>query len=295
MHFVDAHWQDVRRGLPVRFHEIAQELPFRLGLSARADGLWTDFTRLEPMCDLPAFAADPLDETISIPLSDARLRLFQEAHCAAGYFGLLVDRLADGQCRLHPDLPRLRPRLRAHWIAALSRATGDAERARYLVRRSVLDWEAALRHEVEHRLPRRWTAKEYAQCIRGKTSWLAVTSVGLLESTGQSSRVAGFLEVFDAMLLSLQTLDDGLDAEEDRALRGVSYPDALGVSPGALIKVSSLLCVRAAETASRHRFEKLSSWLERHARSIAQTPAPGNPVLTGFEAMIFLDSLSDAG
>ena len=290
-HPVEAHWRSLVPTLPVRFRGVARSLPHRLGLSASLDGAWTDFTKLEPMCDLPSFVAEDPKTPGAVILSEASLTLFREAHYRAGYFGLLVDRLADGQALPHPDLARLRPRLRHAWIDALGRALNDRERAWTLVRRSVRAWERALCHEALHRLPARWKSADYGRCIRAKTRWLGVTAAALLEATGQRARVGAFWRAYELMHLALQVLDDGLDATEDRRLYGVSYPDAIGYPPGALVRAATILCERAAGAAREGRFHRLAAWLDVYARRMGETPVEGHPVVTGLGAMVLVGEL----
>jgi hypothetical protein len=249
---------------------LALELPRRLGVSARAVGGWEDFTALPPMRDLPRFAGcGAVDE--------ATIERFTFAHHCAGFYGLLVDRLADGQAPAPDDLSRLRSFFLAQWEDALGAACGQPARARRTIHRAMVSWRRGLEVERAALRRQRLTPEVYLRCIRRKTRWLGVTACMLVERAAGRRRALQFQRCFDLMLWSLQCLDDEIDRDEDRELFGLSFAHALGYCDGALLRASFHLCSAAAAAAREGRFCALAAWLGARASGLAGACADTHP------------------
>ena len=81
----------------------------------------------------------------------------------------------------------------------------------------------------------------YAAIVREKLGWIGAPSQALLQANGDRRRVNAFLHAHDLFLVGLQAIDDVIDTDEDRALRGADVPSALRCSPGALMRAAPKL------------------------------------------------------
>lgn len=256
---LDETFEELTRKLAPRDRECAQSLPYRLGISSKPRLGWDDYATLGPMRELPVFAAAGIS-------NEADLGPWVVAHRAAGFSGLLRDRVRDGQ--VHPDreLRAMDRALRDLWTGALDAACGDTARARARIARSLRRHSDAVRDERAAFSRGSLTLPEYARIVRGKTDFLVVASEIMLEAVAPG-RAAAFRAAFDSMMLSLQLFDDALDATEDREVRGASVGALLGYHDEALFAASAQIAEMAAARAAEADFPMLASFLEERSRA----------------------------
>src|SRR5262249_27003694 len=118
----------------------------------------------------------------------------------------------------------------------------------------------------------------YAAVVREKLNWIGVPAQALLMTRGDPRRVARFARAHDLFLLGLQTIDDGTDMKQDRALRGSDVPAALRCSAGALMRVAPKLVQRAAMFATKGGFTWFGGWLDAFARALSNWRLAGDPI-----------------
>ena len=199
------------------------------------------------------------------PTSSPYLR----AHHIGGFTWLLRDRLEDGQVADPEDgLFELAEVFDRCWREALTDATGDAPLADLLCRRAAARWRRGTGAENRLLAACAVRAPIYAAIVREKLSWIGVPSHALLLAHGDRRRVPAFLHAHDLFMLGLQAVDDVVDANQDRALRGGDVPTALCCSPGALVRVAPKLVRRAAAVAAEGGFSWFANWLEAFADAI---------------------------
>lgn len=242
---VDETWPEVLRCAPEEIREDVRRVPEWIGVSTR--GRFSDYASQAPMVDLPAFTgARECDR-------------YRRAHHVGGYAMLARDRMADGQADRGPSWERTIAFLEERWIASLADACGDERLAAARVAAAMDAWHRGTSIEREI-LGRGGELVEYRQAVRDKTRWLAVAAATLVREARGSDAEAEFLDVFDAIMLPMQLLDDALDVEEDQRVRGRSFPDALGFGAGALFQAARLAMRDAAERAARAQLERLTAW-----------------------------------
>jgi hypothetical protein len=224
--------------LPPELRPLAERLPWRLGLTPSPDGGWSDFVGLHPNRALPVYAAQAADGTLGV--AEVDLLRYLRAHHIGGFTWLLRDRLEDGQV-IDPEdgLFELAEVFDQRWRGALATATGDPPLADLLCRRAAARWRRGTGAENRLLAACAVRAPIYAAIVREKLSWIGVPSQALLLSHGDPRRVPRFLHAHDLFMLGLQAVDDVVDANQDRALRGGDVPTALCCSPGALVRVAS--------------------------------------------------------
>jgi len=279
-------------GLPRRLRGPAQRLPWRLGLTKSPDGRWGEFVRLHPNRELPLYAAQAPGGELG--LTDGELGPFLRAHHLGAFAWLVRDRLEDGQIadgkgEDGDHLLELADIFEQRWREAITDGTGSASLAEALFRRVTTRWQRGTRAEQRVLAAGSMRAPIYAVIVREKLGWIAAPSQALLQVSGDPARMTAFLQAHDLYLAGLQALDDVIDAEEDRALRGADVPSALGCSAGALVRVAPKLLRRAAATAEAGAFTWFATWLGAFAGAISSWRMPGDPL--GDE----LDSIGIAG
>ena len=267
MRFVEDHWAQLVPTLPARLRPVASTLPHRLGLCDTPDGAWTAFTRLPPMYDPVAFVPTAC-------VGAAQQDRFRVAHCRAGYYGLLLDRVADHQARLSPGLLALRPHLRSAWTDALGQALDDRGRAWRVVRESTRRYRRGLAAEGRWRVAGALSPSGYFRIVRAKTAWLGVSTRCLVEACLGRAAAGRFAAAYGLLVAGLQCFDDGADCAEDARLRGVSWPAALSLPPAAMMAAGPSLLRRAAVVASRDGFDALAEWSHAYADTLAAAVAP---------------------
>ncbi|MBN1206214.1 MAG: class 1 isoprenoid biosynthesis enzyme [Myxococcaceae bacterium] len=277
--------------MPVDLRPFAAELPFHLGLTHRPDGGWEEYAALAPFQSLPAYAAEDTDRP-GPPLTPESLSRYLRAHCRGGFFGLLIDRLADGQVPERPEWPRLRQCLAERWEQSLADATGSQALAVQAVRASVQAWAEGLQMERALLSRRRMSMEQYVNIISQKVAWLGASSFCLLLAHGRPERLRTFRLAFDLLLLSSQCLDDAVDHAEDERLQGISFPAALGYPPGGLVRVAPRVARLGAETARAGGFLRLGEWLSERARELDAVGAGGDPVQNEMAALVLGEAVT---
>jgi hypothetical protein len=272
---------------------LAERLPWRLGLTKSPDGGWSDFVGLHPNRALPVYAAQAPGGRLGVGQAD--LFRYLRAHHYGGFTWLLHDRLEDGQVDDPEDeLYELADVFERRWREALAIAAGDSGLSDQLCRRAGARWRRGT--GAEHRLfaDRSVRAPIYATVVREKLSWIAVPSQALLTSDGDVRRVRPFLRAHDLFMLGLQAVDDVVDAEQDRALRGGDLPGALGCSPGALMRVAPLLLRRAAAVAADGGFNWFATWLAAFGDAIVSWRLDGDRLGDELDAIGIAGEIEEA-
>jgi hypothetical protein len=94
MHPVAETYTGIIDSLPTDLREAARLLPIRIGLTDRTDGGFEDYSDNGPLYDMPLYVVD--DESV-LQTYGIEIQQFRKAHHCAGFWGLLSDRIADGQ------------------------------------------------------------------------------------------------------------------------------------------------------------------------------------------------------
>lgn len=283
---IDATYRASLQGVPPRLGLLAATLPHRLGLTLNHEGGFDAFILLDVNRDLVRYAAeDPASPGRSL-LSDERLARYRAAHHLAIVVDLLTDRIEDGQASRDARLSRLRRTLLRRCHAALAEATGDGT----LARRAVVDALAQQRRGAgEERAAlasRTLTPARYAQAVRQKSRIWGMTARALLEASGAPARARALGDVYDAFLFALQCRDDAEDHEEDLAVRGASFPAALGVPAAALARAAIVVVAAAVPRAEAAGFHELDAFLQRWLAAIAPSGRPVEPAIERAAAIV---------
>lgn len=222
----DDTWRDVvARGDRV-WRTQARVLPYRLGLTWKPDGGWGEYVTLDVLRDLPSYMADAVPGGVSSRV----LSRYRRAHHCAGFYGLLVDRVADGQVVEDRALREDRARVWSAWLDALHLACGSRARAKAMIAEAMARWSRAVADEDAAMRRGHMEPEEYGALVRGKVSYLWVASEAMLRTEGVSDeRRAELRDGFERLMLALQCNDDAMDEDEDRERWGKSVPEVLGV------------------------------------------------------------------
>lgn len=277
--------------LPADLRPFAAELPFHLGLTHQPEGGWKDYTALAPFQSLPEYAdEDPAcsGSRLTLEVREQYLR----AHYRGGFFGLFMDRLADGQVPERPEWPRLQQCLAECWERSLVDATGSPTLAAHAVRAAMQAWTEGLQLERALLSRRRMSMEQYVHLVSQKVAWLGTSSFCLLIAHGRPERLRAFRLAFDLLLLSSQCLDDAVDHAEDERLHGVSFPTALGYPPGGLVRVAPRVARLGAEMARAGGFLHLGGWLSERARELDTVGAGGNPLQNEMAALVLGEAVT---
>jgi hypothetical protein len=290
---IEDTYRELVGSLPAPLDALAERLPWRLGLTQSPDGGWSDFVGLHPNRALPVYAAQALDGTLGI--AEADLTPYLRAHHIGGFTWLLRDRLEDGQVADPEDgLFELAEVFDRCWREALTDATGDAPLADLLCRRAAARWRRGTGAENRLLAACAVRAPIYAAIVREKLSWIGVPSHALLLAHGDRRRVPAFLHAHDLFMLGLQAVDDVVDANQDRALRGGDVPTALCCSPGALVRVAPKLVQRAAAVAAESGFSWFANWLEAFADAITTWRLDGDRLGDELDAIGIAGEIEEA-
>jgi len=92
----------------------------------------------------------------------------------------------------------------------------------------------------------------------------------------------------------LQAVDDVVDADQDRALRGGDVPGALGCSHGALMRVAPLLVRRAAAIAADGGFNWFATWLDAFSNAIVSWRLDGDRLGDELDAIGIAGEIEEA-
>lgn len=233
----------VTAGAPPQLRHRLDALPRTLHVSNRDAG-WDDFTKLEPMVALPRMVG-----------RDAALL----AHQLGGFWGLTRDRVADGQAG-GPLRTELRV-LRTRWTSALTDLIGPA-RASAVVTRSSQLFVRGHRHERALLSARRGDLTRYARALHLRTAWFNATTLAVTPRRQRATLEHGL----QWLMLSLQFVDDLVDAADDTRARGVSFPQALGVTTDTFA-AWAVVAARRAATIFPAR-SKLARWSTARAADV---------------------------
>jgi hypothetical protein len=283
---IDASYRSLIVSLPPGLRALGRSLPFKLGLTTSPEGGWGEFIGLHPNRELPVYAAESnVPGGAKLSLDAGELQRFVRAHHLGACAWLVRDRLADGQVAADDQLVELSRWLGERWRDAIVEATGDAALCDRLIGEAVARWRAGT--AAEHRVlaAGKVNPTRYAALVRDKLGWIAVPSQALLLGRGGAARGEVFRQAHDLFLLSLQAVDDVIDRDEDRALRGSDFPSALGCSAGALLRAAPKLASRGAAAAARGGFSWFASWLEAFARAVDGWRLEGDVVVDELEAI----------
>jgi hypothetical protein len=220
---------------------------------------WEDAIRLEACRHLPIFAAETL------PLARrALVDAFLAAHHRSLFYGVLADRLADGQLAETPALRTLEAALLDAWRRGLATALGDPLRAETIVESATDDALIGLGIQRRAFSEGRMNVEDYRRLILLKLGWSIATADALVGSDLPSRVGSPFATSARLLLIALQCVDDTLDVDEDRALTNHDIPSMLGISSVTMRRAASYLLWRASDIAREGGFESFADWLSRH-------------------------------
>lgn len=239
--------------LPTPLRAAIRHLPHRLGLVGNPRGTWDEFVRLDPTRNLPLYAGEASSDRHEVAAC------LQAHHCQA-VFGLIGDRIADGQVSPEPDILALRRFFLSEWKTALARAAGPRSRSRIAC--GIRSWKRGVASDRAFGSGRRLDLGEYVRTVRLKLEWSGLSARCLVENEGDGGRLEAWDRTYAMFMIGLQCMDDAVDLEEDRATRGAAVPDALGIRPQALLSVIAALVPMAEEQARDAGFMKFATWLE---------------------------------
>ena len=189
---------------------------------------------------------------------------YVRAHHFGGFYGLLIDRLRDQQTA-DPALTQLCPALQQAWEAELIRASSAPALAQSLVQTSRSAWRVGVRWEQQLLRKRRLSVRQYLQSIVLKLSWIGASTECLLLQSGDPLLAARFRRAYSTLLICLQCSDDAHDQAEDRRLRGISFPEALGVSMDGLCHGALRIARLSAPRVRSDGFFRIADALEEQA------------------------------
>lgn len=255
---IDAAWQRLSASVCGTIRPAAGSLPGQLGFGNGATQ-WSSYATLPPIVDLPFFVAPGAAPEL---LAAAR-----EAHWRGGFLGLALDRLADGQASrgVRGDLLDA---LREAWVESLSVVSGARAEASSSVDEVLARAAAGFAMESVCAQVGTMDVQVYADIVREKTAWFGLAS-RMLFARSRVRDLHVFDELFEQLMLSLQTFDDAEDEHEDRLLRGRSIPDLLGLAPTCLVTVSAELARLGRRAARRCGLDALDAWLEERETLMA--------------------------
>ncbi|HTV25606.1 MAG TPA: hypothetical protein VMG12_43220 [Polyangiaceae bacterium] len=277
---LNATWAAFLAAAAPELRAVAESLPWRLGLTQFPEQSWETFWTFDPN-RRPAHYA--LSERMSDQDHDLRVRNFDRAHHHAVFFGLLFDRLADRQVARSAGFSALRSTLLRAWVDTLTEACEDRALARRSIARALSLLRAGTRLEASSLRARRLSPATYAEQTRLKLRWCSATPRVLVEQGQGEERAAAFERCYDLFGMSVQCIDDAVDAEEDEAIHGVSVPRLLGLADEALVEAAVVLVERAAEHATRFGFSALCEWLARFDRFLRDARLQGDRLRFGRE------------
>lgn len=291
MHPIARSYKTVLEHLPVDRREEGIRLPYEIGIAKDKNGGWEDYSSSAPLYDMPLYVLENAGTLDSID-SSRIVEPFRIAHHCAGFYGLLCDRLADGQCDKSEMTDYFKNHFRSCWVKYLAIAAKQREQVMCSIVESVIDlWEQGIQMDKRLIGSGKMTVISYAELIILKVRWLSLASIYLLKALGQIQRIPEFQLVFNLMLLGMQCRDDAVDHQEDTLLNSMSYPKALGVSPGALYRAGASLLRRGIHEAEEFHFHRLASWLGRHHQTPYKTTFDECPELDIFGGWLIFSGI----
>lgn len=243
-------------------------LPYALGLSRREGALWSEFVQLPPNRDLPSWVNDCGD---GAPLlANERVGAFDRAHHLAAGWGLIADRVDDGQVGDASRFDASRAHLLQAWRVALAAACGDVAIANATVDDALAAWEDGVAIERAFFAGERGLSRvgEYRRSVRLRLRWVVASAAAMLETAGDAARAEALRSMHACFMLGLQCRDDAHDAEDDRALRGAAVHEVLTVPRGALVRAAPLALRKAAVRARAAGFSRMASWVSAFADEV---------------------------
>jgi len=282
---LDDSYRRLLRELPAEARRGARALPattgFRLGVVS-----WDACVHLDVCRDLPVFAAQAIGK-----LRPSLLSRFVVAHHRSLFYGVLADRLADGQIQPTIELQALERSLLAAWRRSLAAAIGNTAAATAIIA------ERSRLVSVAQKLQRRIFARPrldlglYRRLVLRKLSWTTLTAEALLALLADRSQQRVFAQTMQLVLLGLQCADDALDVTEDDRTLGNNIPALLDSSPQVLAAASAHLMSAAAELAHTGAFHRLADWLGQRAEVRLGSPGTGDRFGTELQGMILAAKL----
>jgi hypothetical protein len=252
---IDQTYGAVVASLPAELRSVARSLPHALGLTADPNAGWAEFIRQPATRDLPGLAARGLGKSGGGRISARALELFRNAHHCAGFYGLLIDRLADGQVRPKPGMRDVRRSLLGAWTRALAEAMGDADAAHSAIAQALRAWARGVRAQRSLANGATLLPDAYVAMSRDRLLWTSTSTACLLGLAAPREQRLAFLVAYDRYILAMQCIDDARDAAEDERLLGASIPRALGLPASGLVRAATLLALEALFTAAAGGFE----------------------------------------
>lgn len=289
---IEESYQTLVDTLPPSLRDLAERLPWRLGLTKSQDGVWSDFVGLHPNRELPVYAAQALDGALG--MEEVDLNRYVRAHHIGGFCWLLRDRLEDGQADPDDALLELADVFDSRWREAVADATADTALAATLCERATTRWERGTRAERCLLGGGSLRPPIYASIVREKLSWIGVPSNALLQTQMDPRRAKPFRRAHDLFMLGLQAIDDVIDMKQDRALRGADVPGALRCSAGALIRTAPKLVQRASAVAADGGFTWFATWLGAFAGAIHAWRLDGDPFADELDAIGIAGEIEEA-
>jgi hypothetical protein len=289
---IDDTFAQVAERFPAHLREPASGLAHRLGLTETPAQGFESFVVMAPNRDLPRYAAEDPRRPGSCRLSPEALAPWRRAHHCAAVFGLVSDRLDDGQVAPAPWVEGIRDEMLAAWTAELGLALGSPARAHALVGAALRQLEQgnSMERQALSRTrelgPGTLSGAQYVRMTCAKLAWFGVSGHGVLLFLDEPRRARALRDAYDTFSVALQCIDDALDAESDERVRGACFPAALGLPPEALLTASKGLLARAARMAKKARFHELAEWLSNMAGRAAAAYVAGDPLRNALGASV---------
>ncbi len=283
----DRSWSALVARCPKRQRSLTRALPYRIGVADRPDGGWHHYVQFEPLYDLPSFIVN----AAGVGVRRCVLDRYRRAHHISGFYGLLVDRIADAQVQLDAHLRVDRAWLRQTWGSSLVRATGKTDADRRWIAPALSRWRAAIARERVALRNGSMAASDYREIVAGKVEFLFVTGCAMMEQLDTAPTIrATVRDVFQLMLLGLQCNDDASDAAEDAARWGTATPELLGLRPSALRR-AGVYVLAAAKERAQHIWPRMATWCEQLESYVARFVPPGEAILAEIGAMTVVPEL----
>ncbi len=266
-------------------------LPYALGLSRRAGALWSEFVQLPPNRDLPSWLNERGDG--SPLLADDKIEAFDRAHHLAAGWGLIADRVDDGQVSDADRFNAPRAHLLQAWRGALAAACGDATVADAAIDDALAAWEEGVAIERAFFAGERGVSRidDYQRSVRLRLRWVVASAAAMLETAGDAARAEALRGIHACFMFGLQCRDDAYDAEDDRSLRGAAVHEVLTVPRGALVRAAPLALRRAAARARAAGFSQMGSWVASFADEVDVDAGEPDRARSELAAFILVEAL----
>lgn len=239
-------------------------LPRRLGVSESESGGWDDYSKLDPMRNLPVYARE-----LCPTVGDERLDAYVLAHRAAGYAGLVIDRLLDKQAKDDEVLLHGARFLVDRWIDLLTRATeAPRDDVAFAVSETLERLTAASEEETRVFASGVESGSHYADVVSSKTEWLGLATRMMVARHSDEAGLEAWDHCYATTMLGMQLLDDAVDEREDAALRGRSMPQCLDAEAASLFIASERILTETAAESKKLGLARLSEFTGEHAAKL---------------------------